>query len=208
LCAVALGLVARQGVTKPWHRLAAGAVALLILLWLPPQMAAAYPIWLLGLVVYATAGKVRSPMFKSVLILSGLAVFVATLIYSKDGSLHGRVGFPPDLAVGLGFCLLCVGLTQLSPPSRSSALWVRASQGLSAFSYSLYLVHFPLVALIGATFYGDRLLRLDASSLTQFGLWLALLLAVGVGFYWLFERHTAVLRQAMGRIVRPMRDAA
>ncbi|MDM0043404.1 acyltransferase [Variovorax dokdonensis] len=208
LCVVALGVVVPRGASRPWHRLAAGAVALLILAWLPPQMAAAFPIWLLGLVVYATAGKVKPILLKALLILSGLALFVATLLYSKSGHLHGLWGFPPDLAVGLGFCLLCIGLTQLRPPARGDALWVRASQGLSAFSYSLYLVHFPLVALIGAVFYGKRSMQLDAASLTQFSLWLLLLLGAGVLFYWLFERHTGALRNAMSRVVRPVRDAA
>ena len=65
----------------------------------------------------------------------------------------------------------------------------------SEFSYSLYLLHFPLVVLIASRFYRSGKLTPDAAGMSQFSFWLVALLAVCIVFWWLFERRTSDIRR-------------
>lgn len=202
ICAMAIGWVGPGRSGSSWlPRVALGVVAVVLLVVLPRAITEAYPIWLLGLLAFLMIGRVGRTA-RHVLLVAGLAAFVLALAYSKSANLQARYGLSADVLIGIGFCLLCSALANMGPPRRPESLFVRTSQGMSAFSYSLYLVHFPLVALIGATLYGTRRMAPDATGLLEFTGWLALLLAAGAGFWWLFERRTDVLRRAMASVTR------
>jgi peptidoglycan/LPS O-acetylase OafA/YrhL len=66
-------------------------------------------------------------------------------------------------------------------------------------SFSLYLIHFPCVALIGGFFYRGSKLPPDLAGVACFGLWLMVLLLCGYAFYWAFERRTELVRQWIER---------
>jgi peptidoglycan/LPS O-acetylase OafA/YrhL len=196
LCAVALGWSVRSGALAA--RIATGVLAVVILFWLPADIRAAYPVWLLGLVVYLCRGRL-STRARHITMVVGLVAFALSLGYSKSAGLQARLGLPVDATIGVAFCILCVALANLPAPKNVHSLFGRLSHGMSAFSYSLYLAHFPLVALIGALGYGPARMQPGPGALLHFAGWLALLLAVGAAFWWLFERKTDSVRHFISR---------
>ncbi len=202
LFAMAIGWVGSQATLSPAKRMVLGVLAAAILWLLPRDISDAFPIWLMGLIVYWLVGRL-SPTTRQVTLVIGMLAFGAALAYSKSPSLQAQWRYlPADLAIGAGFCLVCIALAN-APPSRNPASWLaRLSHGLSAFSYSLYLVHFPIVALIGAyVYHGDRMVPSAISMLHLVG-WLALLLAIGAAFWWLFERRTDEIRHFVSRFLK------
>lgn len=212
LLALAFGRVgpAGGGISRVMLRAALGAMALLLLVLLPSSITEAFPVWLLGLAVYFAAGNLSTFARRAALTI-GLPGFAVMLGLSKLGYLRSIFGVSPDMMVGTAFCVLCIalaGATSLHDP-RSS--FVRISNRLSSFSYSLYLVHFPVVALIGATIYGSHRVEPSALAMLQFIGWMAVLVLVGIIFWWLFERNTDALRRWMTRrslLSRPQRVRA
>lgn len=162
--------------------------------WLPGGLLEGFVVWCMGLVVHASVGRLGRGATAATIAL-GAICFAGSLAYAKSAALQAAVGLSPDLMVGLGFSLLAIGL--VNRPNRRSP-WPRfdtLSRIASEFSYSLYLIHFPIVALVGGTLYhaGKRLP--DLQGLAGFFAWLAVLLAVGYAFYWAFERHTETVRR-------------
>jgi len=191
LGAIAIGWCGRvQGV----RRLLPAALALGCLAWLPAGMSESYLIWLFGVAVWFVATRRWIGRGAPAIAWAGLALFLAALVASKRPGLSGP-HVPIDFLIGAGFAVLAAGLASL--PGRHA--WPRPvaamASGLSEFSYSLYLVHFPIVMLIGAGVYRDRPLAPGAVALAEYAGWLALLLAVGAGFWWLFERRTPDVRR-------------
>ena len=64
---------------------------------------------------------------------------------------------------------------------------------VGGFSYSLYLVHMPLVWLM--TLNRTPASRLDAGSIGVFALRIMVCIGVAVVFYFLFEKRTGQLRR-------------
>ena len=194
---VALGWSVHEGNGATMARVAAAALVIAILVWLPNHIRLAFPIWLLGLVVYFSRGRL-STRARHLALGIGLISFAAALGFSKLIGLQARLHVSTDLtdlAVGIAFCVLCVALANLPQAKRPDSKFARVSHGISAFSYSLYLVHFPLVALIGALVYGQDRLQPNGIGLLHFTGWLAVLLAAGVVSWWLFERRTDTVRR-------------
>jgi peptidoglycan/LPS O-acetylase OafA/YrhL len=75
-------------------------------------------------------------------------------------------------------------------------------------SFSLYLIHFPIVALVGGTQCGSGKLAPDANGLMLYGLWLILILGIGAAFWWLFERNTESVRRLLTSTLTVTRPGA
>jgi peptidoglycan/LPS O-acetylase OafA/YrhL len=193
LCAISLGRCSVLNGISTLSRIIIGLLAAFIFLMLPSLIQLRYFIWLLGLIVYFASGRLSVVSNRVVLIL-GAIVFIVSLAYSKSSYLHANVSVTGDVAVGVGFCIFCSALTNLSTGSLPLQ-FVKLSRGLSEFSYSLYLVHFPLVVLMGSQFYGLNKLQPNALGLLQFIGWLGFLLAIGAAFWWMFERRTNVIKK-------------
>lgn len=95
---------------------------LLLMVLLPPGITSAFPISLLGLVVYFTAGKLSAVGRRTVLIV-GLAAFGLMLGYSKWGNLHFHVAVS-DMLVGIALCALHP-LASMTPPQDSRSTYAR-----------------------------------------------------------------------------------
>jgi peptidoglycan/LPS O-acetylase OafA/YrhL len=202
LCAMALGwALPKPHGARVALRIVLGALALGLLWLLPTGIVAAYPIWLLGLVAYFLTGRLAATA-RRLALAAGLAAFAASLAYSKAVGLQDSLGISADLMIGAAFCLLCVALANMPGPRDPHSLFVRTSRRMSAFSYSLYLVHFPLVAWIGAGLYGAHRMAPGAVGLAHFAGWLLVLLAAGIVFWWLFERRTDLVRHTVTRWVK------
>jgi peptidoglycan/LPS O-acetylase OafA/YrhL len=198
LCVLAIGGRANGNTLSVVHRAAIALLGITVFVWLPAGIQQGFFIWLLGLVVYRFAGTLK-PSAASVTTVAGAVLFAAALMYSKASALQASVAVTADVVVGASFCVLCIGLANLGSETPAARLLAKAARASSEFSYSLYLLHFPLVLLIATLFYRTDKLMPDASGLLQFTLWLAVLLAFGAVFWWLFERRTDAIRRWVTR---------
>jgi peptidoglycan/LPS O-acetylase OafA/YrhL len=147
--------------------------------------------WLLGLFamgVVAAALVVRPPSVAvpwNAVALVTAAVASYAMIVHWDGVPDGTL-WPPDLAVGAAIALFLVaaGRNPRILPARFLALAPVVLLG--TFSYSLYLIHAPLVDVTGAALHD-----VHAGTALSAAVWAALLVAIlflAYGFYRVLER--------------------
>lgn len=99
------------------------------------------------------------------------------------------------LALGLG--LLVAALAHLQVQSPTLARINRIGGSLSQFSYSLYLLHIPAIVVLRHTGVLVRHEQLNLHSLAAYAGNTCLIVGASFGFYLLFERHTAKVRQLL-----------
>ena len=125
-------------------------------------------------------------------VLGGL-LFLGTLAASKTSHCLGG-----DYAVGTAFALWMLAL---SGAWRSSAWWTRVVTGLSEISYTLYVVHFPLLFFVSAVVLQGKQFPADAPGYLCFAGLAAAILLLSTGLWWLFERNTDPVRKwILGRM--------
>jgi peptidoglycan/LPS O-acetylase OafA/YrhL len=146
--------------------------------------------WLLGLfgmgVVAAqfTARAVVTVPWRWISVVAAVLAVIAVVLHGEgtpDGAFWGA-----DLIVGAAVAAFFVASSGIRAPLAAQALALRPIVILGAFSYSLYLLHGPVVELAGAA-----LLRAHAGSVVAavvYGLLIPLMLAAAYGFYLVCER--------------------
>jgi len=175
----------------PWAQL---VVALVI--GLAPQLlfhgALAYTApWLLGLfamgvlAAQVTASGARiAPAFRWIAFAAGVAA-IAAMLPAGDAAADGSV-WPSDLIVGAAVALLFVTAGGSAVPLTARLLSLRPVVTLGTFSYSLYLIHGPMVLVAAAL-----LLRLHAGtalSAVVYGALIPLVVGLAYAFYRVAER--------------------
>lgn len=188
-----------------WGRrrlLAALALAALALL-LPQALVLYFSIWLLG----AAFSRLRFECGALTRIALLMATAGLSVWFRLDGSNDGLVpaSYLQDLALSLPFLLfLSSTVIRPSPVIRTAPL--RNVAGFfSDFSFTLYVVHVPLLGLfhwLGGTLFGKRTLTADHP--LQLLVYLVLLTAVvllAYGFYRLFEARTYQVRRWLKQLL-------
>jgi len=150
---------------------------------LPGILVAMGSIWLMGYGAYELGRRPAGALLRhSAFFALALAAFVAVLALVRRGSLAGG-----DYWLGLSFACAVPFLSQDSQVPR----WYRfVAEKLSNLSYTLYLVHFPVLAFC---FYLWRLPRLSQPTPLNsliFAALCALLLGYATLVWWCFERRT------------------
>ena len=142
-----------------------------------------------------------------------LAVFVLDIRFAWMLAAGGAVmvlagiGCRPSHALSDALCdaFVAVGFTGLLPwlsrPGVNRALRPLAGLGgmLAAFSYTLYLTHYPILKILWSRL--PRAPRIDLASMALFLAEIVLCLGVAVILYAAFERHTGFVRRAVGRFL-------
>ncbi|MFC0252450.1 acyltransferase family protein [Massilia consociata] len=182
------------------RRAAAAAALVLLLVTLRDMIALYFALWLLG----AVFSRVRidcGSVCRGVLLLLTLALFVYyRLTGINDDLVPGS--FMQDIICSVPFLLFLATLQQ--QVDTASPTYVRINRiavFFSEFSFSLYVLHIPVIDLIryaGRQFLGRD--RLDPYVATDFLWYFAVLGTVVVAsyvFYLLFERHTIRIRNAL-----------
>lgn len=182
------------------RRAAAGAALVLLLATLRDMISLYFAIWLLG----AAFSRIRidcGKICRGLLLVLSLALFVYyRLRGTNDDLVPGS--FVQDIICGVPFLLLLASLQQ--PVDSAAPAYVRANRVavfFSEFSFSLYVLHIPVIDLmryLGRQYLGRD--RLNPNLATDF-LWyffvLGMVVLVAYVFYLLFERHTVRIRNAL-----------
>ena len=153
-----------------------------------------FSIWLLG------CGACLIPAPRGWMRFASLAGSGFGLLASLGLAKAGKVdGFACDLLVGLFFTGLVVSA---KADLRSYGKWLSGiATFLSDISYSMYLVHFPIVVMIAGYAYAGRQLQPDLKGILIFTGWLALLVLASAGFWWGIERQTPKVRRLVEQLL-------
>lgn len=194
LMAVALGVC---GDPSKWPvRLSAGLAAMLMWWLLPSSVQAGYWIWLMGVFAYWVTQAIR-PKIRYLCMAGSLSLFLLSLVYSKVPGWQAIAHLDSDFVVGVGFSLVCMVIAAWPASKNPTALqkaFCNFSLALSEISYSLYLIHFPIVLSLAGIVYQGSTMQPGLIGLSCFAGWLLVLLLLGGLTWFLFERHTPSIR--------------
>jgi peptidoglycan/LPS O-acetylase OafA/YrhL len=190
-------VIAGGGVLR---RAAAAAALVLLLSTLRDMISLYFVVWLLG----AAFSRIRidcGNIVRGLLLVLSLALFVCYRLRGNNDDLVPG-SFVQDIICSIPFLFLLASLQQQVDPTRPA--YVRANRVagfFSEFSFSLYVLHIPVIELmryLGRQFLGRD--RLDPNLATDF-LWyfavLGTVVAAAYVFYLLFERHTIRIRNTL-----------
>lgn len=192
-----LWLACRTG-QPPLKRLLLLSTGLAVLLAMHDEMRWLFLVWTLG------AALNFVPLGWSLLkgrwtgwLLAG--AMLSTAVAARAGALPKAHWVLPDLILGLVVALFCahVHLTQQAANERS--WWHRTWLHMSEMSYSLYLLHMPVVFLIVGSLLPQDKLAADAKGLALYGLMIAGVSLLAWTFWWLCERRYPEVRRAVTR---------
>jgi peptidoglycan/LPS O-acetylase OafA/YrhL len=182
------------------RRLACAAALLLLAATLPEMITLYFLVWLLG-AAFSRIQFVCGNGWRALLLLASLGLFT---YYRLNGSNDDLVlaSFVQDVICSLPLLLLLASLLDRVDTARRSFVHAsKVANFFSEFSFTLYVIHVPLIGLmrhLGRQHYGRD--QLNPALITDF-LWycalLLLLVATAYGFYLLFERHTFRVRRAL-----------
>jgi peptidoglycan/LPS O-acetylase OafA/YrhL len=147
--------------------------------------------WLLGLFAMGVAAAHASARGSSSrvpwgwLTAAATAVALALALPRGDAAADDALWLP-DLAVGAGVALLFVWSGGAVAPWPARILAFRPLVALGAFSYSLYLIHGPLVVLLGAILW--RANAGTMGSALAYGFLVPVVVALAYAFHRAFER--------------------
>ena len=158
-------------------------------------------VWALGaLIAEMHVGRVRLPFPRLLGPLGLVGILVCQLTLAYYGS-NGR-GAPKDLPWGISMALVLAWVV-VAPPARlvgSIERLARWLTGLGRISYSLYVVHLPVLALLSAGWLASHASLPAGLELAAFGACLAVLL--GSLAWFTVERHFVSNRRAVLRVQR------
>jgi len=152
--------------------------------------------WLIGAAIELTPRRL-SPETARRLSYLGIPLFLSVLVVILKLKPHI---FVADAIESTAFAVWCWAIVQMRD-LRSHDLTVAAASGLSAVSYTLYLVHAPIIAFVSSLVQPVwSPWPVNAEGLVKFGLTTALIFGIVVLLWWLFEHNTPKVRQLMTKL--------
>jgi peptidoglycan/LPS O-acetylase OafA/YrhL len=176
--------------TRVPARMACLLLAAGILLFLPKSILVGGVIWLLGAGVFylIQIGKIRTIASHPVWLILSLLLTMASLLASRSG----RIGEGADLLIGIGCATLVAGL---AIRGSTSYFYGILSAGASEISYTLYLVHFPVLSFLFFGFFKRIQMAPGLISASWFTISLGGVILYSIALWWLFERNTERVRK-------------
>lgn len=200
-----LGFSAR----KTGRRIAAVAVLLLIGSQLALDIQLYFLLWLMG-VAFSRVQVHASPgwMGLQVMVLAAVAVW-ARLSDGDDGLLRGSLIH--DIVFSLALLMLLCSLQQRANLTHRPTAWLACwGEHLAAFSFTLYVIHVPLLLFIRGKLApwldSGRLSPDDPATLLVYGAMLAAIVLAAWLFYLPFEAQTYRVRTLLKQLVHARRQ--
>ncbi|MDQ6942727.1 MAG: acyltransferase [Candidatus Eremiobacteraeota bacterium] len=172
--------------------------------WTVPWLTALFAMGLIAADLCSRSALPKLPWNALAIAASGIACI--TLLPFRDGFGTSFDLWLPDLTVGAAVALFFVAAHRNERIVPARLLALRPIVFLGTFSYSLYLVHAPLVDLVGAL-----LFRAHAGTVTSLVVWIGVVVAViaiAYAFYRVFERPfiSSALRRAIDADIQASGD--
>lgn len=165
-----------------------------------PHLAISFGCWLCGTLLHWANGErdAKAPPPRGWLVLSAL-MFAVMLVVVRLRGLDGL-----ELPLAAAFAVLLHTLMRVDP---ALPAWARplASYGSKA-SFSLYAVHFPLLALMAGIVINEQRLPPTTVGMAMVAAAVSITVAFCWAFAWCTERHTGRLRDALSRKSRQLAD--
>lgn len=170
-----------------WRGLGFAAAGAAILAWLPAAIQEGFVVWLLGWLAALLFPRFRARLGMPVA-LACLLLTITLLVVFKNRTIAGS-----GIFLGMAVAGLLIGL-RLQPNSTAIPGAQAAASHLARISYTLYLFHFPLLALC---FFSLHLAQRQpaAPAYGEFTILLCAVLIVATGLWYLFERQTDPVRR-------------
>ena len=186
-------------------RAAAALLIVALCLLLPVRLMGLGIVWLLGIgaAVYAGSKYWKPPAWVGIVIFLGALAYARVTTAESSGAPE-MATIARDIVIGLGYALWIVALAKPAPAIAFAPLHAK----LASFSYSLYLVHLPMMLFAVAALHdlfglGFQLQPTFLNLLASTAL-LAFLCAYAWAFSLLTEAHTNTVRRTlMRRAQRP-----
>ncbi|WP_405607808.1 acyltransferase family protein [Polaribacter sp. Asnod1-A03] len=152
-----------------------------------------YLIWLMGVLVFALYQsniKIRNKSISNLIILFSMILFLISIVVSKKDYFAGVSLISNDLFIGVCFSIFIFSIKDSSFFIIENKYLSKFSIWLSNISFTLYVIHFPLLMLIFALFYKDNMQVLSLNSFIEFSTISIVLIVFSYFFWYLFERNT------------------
>jgi peptidoglycan/LPS O-acetylase OafA/YrhL len=158
--------------------------------------------WIIGACGYLLVlAEDITPLFS----LTGAVLAISGLIYSQYISAHPRSfgnflssGHVAEMIFSLGMAVVFAFVSKRVPHSKPMLRFERAGGKLAAFSYTLYLTHFPVVSL-WSKFGPEKFAALSVHAFLWFIAECVACLLFAFVFYLPFEAQTARVRALLKR---------
>jgi len=189
-------VAALTGKYKISTRLVLGGFLIIVFRLLPSGIIGGFFVWLMGVAAYALSQRITRKSRPVSLFVAGV-IFLLALAYSKLPSWQSISVVSEDLIVGFGFAAfyLMIASWPIAEACQSDKTWRSLGRMTSEFSYSLYLIHFPVLVLLSASVLPKLQMTADASGYAAYFGTLALLIGSGFLFWFAFEKKTPQIRQ-------------
>lgn len=179
-------------------RLSTAAVALLIAASLSKAILLYFTLWLMGTAasrIRIAAGRTQLSIF----VLAFAVVAVAFRLRGHNDDLN-QLSLLQDLAYGLLFLLCLCSAGGQARPTAAPVRWLAAGGAfLASFSFTLYILHMPLLQMLSAYRGGGKLSPQEPASLAVYTAMLAAIVALCYLFHLPFEAQTYRLRKRLKR---------
>jgi len=185
--------------TAPWRRALAAVAALAVLYFAGQTIALYFPLWLLGLVVGMLPSTTLVVRRRALWSAATGVVFLTWLGVGHLGSVKAAFGsslLAIDACTGVTFALWLYTLLHDRRPANDGVYGITA-RALAAFSYTLYLVHLPLLVFLRAWLVPDRPWAVTPTTVGAAGVITLVALAYAYAVAHLTEANTSRLRKAL-----------
>jgi peptidoglycan/LPS O-acetylase OafA/YrhL len=177
-------------------RIGFAALALTICLLLPGKIVLYGIVWLMGFGVVVIRDRTRFTMSAGAFRALAVTSTVLFLAGAAIGRFASENSFWPDVACGLTFAVFLYCLTRIQ---LRKGILTALSKVLSDFSYTLYLTHFPFLAVLSCAVLKGARLQPGFAGLAVYSGFLCGVLLYSYVVYLLFERNTRVVQTTLSR---------
>jgi peptidoglycan/LPS O-acetylase OafA/YrhL len=157
-------------------------------------------IWLLGVAAFTLRRIAVVRVYRNMLLVPSGIILLAALALTRVSIL---TGFAADFTIGAAVAGM---LAPLSEMKLTNSILTKLSRAAAEFSYTLYLVHFPIAAFLGCYILKNQRLTPNLTSATIYMALLAIVVVYAWGVYLIFERNTPSARRAISQLVDQIRS--
>ena len=178
-----------------WSTMLYATGAILVVFFIGESISLYFLIWLLGgainLVPISSGQKARRYI--------GIAVVALLSVLAAVKFKSGFTGYSHDFVVGVASAALIYALLR-SPAQSMAGLYSRTARGLAGFSYTLYVVHLPVLAFMSA-WLARRRWQPDAVHIVAGAVLASCILVYAFVIAYLTEYRTAAVRARLSTAI-------